>query len=176
VKQRRTPSTAGLNRLRSDLELRLAELREICAARDAAFELSGDGWHDNPHFNKMQEDEVAKNRQIAELRSQIQGAVLFAAEDGRRPTKRVALGAIVLLEVREPGEPQRERLVEIVAYGESDPSRGRFAYSTPVARALLGLEPGDESEGPGRKTTAQLEVVELLQAWPAEASGDAWVS
>jgi len=176
MQQRLYVTPAGLARLHSDLELRLSELRDICAARDEAFELSGDGWHDNPHFNKMQQDEVAKNRQIAELRSQIQGAVLFAAEDGRRPTKRVALGAIVLLAVREPGEPKRERLVEIVAYGESDPSRGRFAYNTPVARGLLGLEPGDESEGPGRKTTAQLEVVELLQAWPAEASGDAWVS
>jgi len=174
MQQRLYVTPAGLARLHSDLELRLSELREICAARDEAFELSGDGWHDNPHFNKMQQDEVAKNRQIAELRSQIQGAVLFAAEDGRRPSKRLALGAIALLAVRETGQPVRERLVEIVAYGESDPSRGRFAYNTPVARALLGLEPGDECEGPDGRS--QMELVELLQRWPEASKGDAWVS
>ncbi len=48
---------------------------------------------------------------------------------------------------------RRERLVEIVAYRESYPSRGGFTCNTPVA---------------------QLEVVELLQARPAEAEGHAW--
>jgi len=65
-------------------------------------------------------------------------------------SSRVVLGAIVCLELREPN---RDRLVEIVAYGESDPSRGRFAYNKPVA---------------------QFTGVKLLQACPAEAEADAW--
>ena len=175
MQQRLYVTPAGLARLQADLELRLAELRAICAARDAAFELSGDGWHDNPHFNKMQQDEVAKNRQIAELRGQIQTAVLHSVEDGRRPDKRAALGSIVRVTIREKGMTARQRVIEIVPFGESEPERGRFAYNTPMAKAVLGLEPGEEGEGPGQRGTAVYEVEELLQRWPEAGEGEAWV-
>ncbi len=83
----------------------------------------------------------------------------------------MVLGAIVCLELREPN---RDRLVEIVAYGESDPSRGRFAYYTPVACEELWLESCDECGGPEGHKVARLEMVELLRACPAEAEADAW--
>ncbi len=51
------------------------------------------------------------------------------------------------------GEPKYERLVEIAAYGKRNSSRCIFAYNTEVT---------------------QLEVLELLRAWPADAEGNTW--
>ncbi len=162
-------SPRGLERLHAELEQRIAELRAICAARDAAFELSGDGWHDNPHFNKMQQDEAAKSAQIAQLRHQIRTAVVFEPVDGRRPKHRVALGALV--RVRLGDVAPRCAVYEITAWGDTDLEVGRIAYNTPLARQLLGLEPGDELEFRTADGVVHGEVVELLQQRESSLQG-----
>lgn len=56
-----------------------------------------------------------------------------------QPTDRVAFGATVSV-VDEKGH---ERIFRIVGEDEADISRGFISYVSPLARALIGAEPGD---------------------------------
>ncbi|HEX6015425.1 MAG TPA: GreA/GreB family elongation factor [Geminicoccaceae bacterium] len=46
------------------------------------------------------------------------------------------------------GEDGSERTFRIVGEDEADPAQGRIAWTTPVARALLGGEPGETRQLP----------------------------
>jgi transcription elongation GreA/GreB family factor len=43
----------------------------------------------------------------------------------------------------------KKRVLDIVGHDESDPAAGRIAFAAPLARALIGCEPGDEVAVPG---------------------------
>jgi transcription elongation GreA/GreB family factor len=71
-------------------------------------------------------------------------------------TERVVFGALVTVR-REDGTEARFR---IVGEDEADPASGRIAWSAPVARALLGSEPGDLRTLP----TGAVEIVSIVTA------------
>lgn len=71
-------------------------------------------------------------------------------------TGRVAFGALVTVR-REDGTEMRFR---IVGEDEADPAAGRLAWTAPVARALLGGEPGDLRTLP----TGEVEIVAIAAA------------
>lgn len=155
-------SRRGLRDLEVQLEKRHAELRAICDERDQAFELSGDGWHDNPYFNKLQLEEANKTKQIAELQNQIRTAVLFDPP-ARRDTRRVALGAVVRVSIEWHDEGVEEVVVwEIVPFGETNAERGRLAYNIPLVRPIMGLEAGESVTTTTPRGKATFEVIELL--------------
>jgi transcription elongation GreA/GreB family factor len=66
---------------------------------------------------------------------------------------RVAFGALVTVR-RENGTEARFR---IVGEDEADPTAGRIAWTAPVARALLGGEPGDLRTLP----TGEVEILSI---------------
>lgn len=59
--------------------------------------------------------------------------------------KKVAFGTKVTVK-RDDG---REQVFAIVGEDEADLEKGLIAYTVPIARALLGLEVGDEADLPG---------------------------
>jgi transcription elongation factor GreA len=152
----------GLERLNA----RLAELRrrheEICEQRTVAHELSGDGWHDNPHLNYLQQMEANSTWKIRELEELVARARIVEIEDGRRPTERIRLGSVVTLSSQDPvtGD-EREQTVEIVGHQESDQKLGRVAYDAPLGRALLGRRAGDFFEVRLPEGRVEVEILEL---------------
>lgn len=71
-------------------------------------------------------------------------------------TARVVFGAMVTVR-REDGTHASFR---IVGEDEADPAAGRIAWTAPVARALLGGEPGDVRALP----TGEVEIVSIATA------------
>ncbi len=61
----------------------------------------------------------------------------------------------------------KERVVTITGDDEADPAAARIAYSAPLARALLGAEPGELLEFAGKPDA--LEVLGIVVA-PAETN------
>ena len=163
-------SAQGLQRLQDRLEAQRKSHAELCKEREIAHELSGDGWHDNPHFNYLQQMEANSTWKISELEGLINNARLFHVEEGHRPTTQVSLGSVVqyLLTDLESGE-EREHTIEIVGYEESDPDQGRISYSAPIGRALFGLTEGDGDEIQLPQGARFLEVIELFAS--REAAG-----
>ena len=155
-------SLNGRQILEHQLEVKRRHHKEICAEREIAHELSGDGWHDNPHFNYLQQMEANATHEIAQIQALLQKAKLFIVPAGPRPTDTVQLGSIVtVLLVHTETDEEEERTFEIVGYQEGDKARNQVAYNVPLAARLMGLEEGDSV--PVRLPTGlyDIEVVEL---------------
>ncbi len=54
------------------------------------------------------------------------------------------------------------RVVEIVGSDEADPAHDRLAFTAPLARALMGAEPGEELDFGGVEAAIEVLTVEAL--------------
>lgn len=71
---------------------------------------------------------------------------------------RVVFGARVVLEFDEPEE---EKTYQIVGECEADVEHGKISVTSPVARALIGKEVGDEIQLPGKGGTRNVSIVNV---------------
>ena len=55
----------------------------------------------------------------------------------------------------------RVQALDIVGHDESDPAEGRISFASPLGRALLGAEPGDEVELAGSDDPVTIISVEI---------------
>lgn len=154
---------SGLAQAKNNLARKLAEYDEICKERATAHALSGDGWHDNPHFNRMQQLEVKKSRDIAALKGAIERARIITIDPKNRPTAQVGIGSVVQLRIIDLST-DRERNVtwEIVGYDETDVRLNKLAYNTPMAAAVMGLEVGEEVEATLPNGNILIEITDIL--------------
>jgi transcription elongation factor GreA len=73
-------------------------------------------------------------------------------------TERVSFGATVVLENTESGE---EVTYTIVGEDEADLKSGLISVTSPVARALMGKEPGSEVQVQAPKGIREYEILEI---------------
>ena len=73
-------------------------------------------------------------------------------------TERVSFGATVVLENTESGE---EVTYTIVGEDEADLKSGLISVTSPVARALMGKEPGSEVQVQAPKGIREFEILEI---------------
>jgi len=147
---------AGHAKLREELkQLRDVERPRISKDIGAAIEM-GD-LSENAEYHAAKERQGMVEARIKELEDRLSRA------DVIDPTKltgtRTAFGATVtVLET----ETDKELTYQIVGADESDVDRNRISVTSPIARALLGKEPGDEVSvrTPGGKR--ELEVVKVV--------------
>lgn len=158
-------SPLGFARLRADLERAERAHRDACAESARACELSGDGWHDNPYFNQMQQQEAALAREVLRIRKLVDAAVLVPRPREGADTVEVGMRVrVAVVDVR--ADRESEHTWEIAGLGETDKASGRIAYDAPLASAILGHGVGDVLgvEVGGRQL--EIEVLELLGASP----------
>lgn len=137
----------GLARLQQQLHETEQRYLEVCEQRRIAHDLSGDGWHDNPEFNRQQQMEAFLNGELKRLLDNLDKARVFSIEEGRRPVEQVYLGSVVDIEITDnmTGKSEVETW-EITGHGESDGTQKRLAYDVPLASAILGLAVEDCSD------------------------------
>ncbi len=81
-----------------------------------------------------------------------------------------AAGFATRVTIRRTAEVQ---MLDIVGEDEADPAHGRIAWTSPLARALDGAEPGDAIEfeaGGGVQTVAVLKVEAITDASPLDST------
>ena len=140
-------TVTGLVNAKGRLKQKSVEYDELRKERAIAHDLSGDGWHDNPHFNRLQQLEADKSREVAMLRTVVDTARLVVIDTENRPVDAVRIGSLVQIEHQDSGNDARHAQTwEIVGYDESDPLLGLLAYNTPLGQALIGKEEGEEVE------------------------------
>jgi transcription elongation factor GreA len=129
---------AGHVKLREELKhLRDVERPRISKDIGAAIEM-GD-LSENAEYHAAKERQGMVEARIKELEDKISRAEVID------PTKlsgtRIAFGATVtVLDV----EADKELTYQIVGADESDVDQNRISVTSPIARALMGKEPGDE--------------------------------
>jgi transcription elongation factor GreB len=92
---------------------------------------------------------------LADLDARLATAELV--DPAAQPKDVVRFGATVTI----AGEDGHERTVRIVGVDEADPARGDVAFTSPIARALLGHEVGDEVVLRTPRGAERLEVVTI---------------
>lgn len=152
----RVPMTpGGHTKLREELRhLRDVERPRISKDIGAAIEM-GD-LSENAEYHAAKERQGMVEARIKELEDKISRAEVI--DPAKLSGDRVAFGATVtVIEV----ETDKELSYQIVGPDESDVSRNRISITSPIARALMGKEPGDEVTVRTPGGTRMLEVVEV---------------
>lgn len=157
-------SDAGLVALKARLEKAQRELIAITQEKAVAYTQSGDTWHDNPTFNKLEQDEARKAADVSELSQLVANAEVYVFQE--RNAKRVQLGSIVRFHrYYEITGDEEDEVWEIVGYGETNASEHRVAYNAPLASVLIGLAKGGTTEAQTPRGRAAYEVLELYKSW-----------
>jgi transcription elongation factor GreA len=149
MNRRRTMSRA-LERLKR--EDRVQVIKEIGAARS-----HGD-ISENAEYHAAREKQGWIEAKIRDLETKLASSEIMEVPKG--PKDRVAFGVRVRVEDLESGDA---KLYHIVGPYESDIDQGRISITSPLARAMLGKEVGDQVtvQAPGK--TTEVEILEILE-------------
>ena len=154
----RAPITReGFTRIREELERlkredRVAVIKEIQTAR-AHGDIS-----ENAEYHAAREKQGWIEAKIRDLETKLASSEITDVPKG--PQERVCFGAGVKVEDVQSGEV---RVYPLVGPSESDVEQGRRSITSPLGRAMLGKEVGDEVvvQAPGK--TTELEVLEVFE-------------
>jgi transcription elongation factor GreA len=128
----------NFQKIKDELNYLKNELRpKIIKAIDEARQL-GD-LKENAEYHAAREDQRNCDKKIAELEDIISRVVVI--DPSSLPHKKVAFGSTVKLYDIEEG---KEICYKIVDFVDSDPNCGKISYNSPLSKALLGKEEGDE--------------------------------
>lgn len=154
----------GFDNLKALLARKKQEYADVRDHRQVAFEMSGDGWHDNPEFNRQQQLEANLNHTVKELTERLQHARPVNIDPSNRPTNHVAIGSLVSITrwnlSNDINDKVLEETWEIVGFDETDIKAAKIGYNAPLAKSIIGLQVGDVSE----------QLVLGTQAWEIEVT------
>ncbi len=111
---------------------------------------------ENAEYHAAKEKHALIENRIAELSEKINNAQIV--DPATVPKDRVNFGCTVVLYDIDNDE---EIEYMIVGEDESDPSKGKISVNSPIAKALLGKEEGDEVEVQVPAGTRRFEVEEI---------------
>ena len=125
----------GAERLRAELENLIKVKRPEVIARIRSAKELGD-LKENADYSAAREEQSFLEGRVQALEARLRTAVIV---DAPAAGARIGLGSAV--SVRIDGE---DEVLTIVGSSESNPATGRISSASPVGRALLGREAGDE--------------------------------
>ena len=132
-------TAAGAERLREELSRLKSEDRPRIIQAIAEAREHGD-LKENAEYHAAKEQQGFCEGRIADIEGQLSAAQIIDVSK-MTPTGKVVFGVTVdLLEL----EAEKEVTYQIVGDLEADISEGRISISSPISRALIGKEEGDE--------------------------------
>jgi len=145
----------GYENLKKELERlinvdRPANVKAIEEARS-----HGDLW-ENAEYHAAKERQSFIEGRIQELQVALGECQIIEVAG---PYKKAVFGATVTVENSETGE---QSTYTLLGPYESAPEKGRISVTSPLGRALIGKEEGDEIQVKTPKGVQHLEVVEVL--------------
>lgn len=132
-------------------ELRIELPREISKAR-AHGDLS-----ENAEYHAAKERQGMVNARLGQLRARLRE--LSMIDVSRIPRDRVGLGSSVKVLDHAKDE---EITYELVTSEEADVAKGRISTTSPIGRALLGKQVGDEVKVQIPGGVREMEIIQLL--------------
>lgn len=148
----------GYNRLRAELQrLEQQERPQVIQAIAEARE-HGD-ISENAEFEAAKERQALVEGKINDLHNKLGQCEVVEVENDSND--RVIFGTTVDLEDLDSGEEVRYRLVGPY---EADLARGTISVTSPIGRALIGKEPGDDVKVRTPGGTKNLEIIDVHYA------------
>ncbi|HEX2281325.1 MAG TPA: transcription elongation factor GreA [Thermomicrobiales bacterium] len=144
----------GLERLRLELK-ELKEVRRPAVVAALAEARSHGDLRENAGYDAAKHDQAMTEKRIADLDALLRQAVVIE-EDGGDPGGEVRIGSTVVVEV--DGEEERYTIVGAI---EAKPAQGLISNESPVGRALLGRQPGEEAVAVAPHGETRLRIVRI---------------
>ena len=151
----RIPLTArGAEKLREELRILKSETRPKIIAAIAEARAHGD-LKENAEYHAAREQQSFAEGRIAEIEAKLSNAQVIDVTKLQANGK-VVFGCTVDLEDIESGD---SLTYQIVGDDEADTKAGMISVNSPIARALIGKEDGDEVEVQVPGGLRELEIV-----------------
>lgn len=133
----------GLEALKEKLTEKIQQLKAIREEKAHAYSASGDGWHDNPGWIQLGQQEEMLAVEVSILQQKISNAVLI--DPTQLNTNKVQIGCVVDFQLFRNGLPVRQTM-RIVGAGESDVKNKCISYDSPMGKALCNMHIEEEKE------------------------------
>lgn len=130
----------GKKKIEDRIEELQNNLKKLRDEKLIAYNSTGDTWHDNPYFNKLEADERVLELEISETIKLLKDAEIV--ESDQRNMEIVGIGSIVKCLCTYP-DFEETIVWEIVGHGEADVNNGKIHYESLVAQNILGLHLND---------------------------------
>jgi transcription elongation factor GreA len=127
----------GLVKLKCKLAEKVAQLNLLREEKAHAYTASGDGWHDNPGWTQLGQQEEMLAAEVNALQQRINNAVLFDPLKNGRDF--VQIGCSVTFMMRKNDLKEVVQTFEIVGAGESDVKLKKIGYDSPLGKALCSM-------------------------------------
>jgi transcription elongation factor GreA len=135
----------GAARLQQKLETMYARLKEIQQEKAHAYHASGDGWHDNPGWLQLGQQEEQLSYEIQLVQMRLSSAKIVDMQD-RGGSDIVQLGSRVHYTLTPvSGGKTSHWEMEIAGSGESNIREKRISYDSPIGKALMGKKAGEKA-------------------------------
>ncbi len=152
----RTPITKeGLEKLREELT-RLERVERPSVIKAIAEARSHGDLSENAEYHAAKERQSFIEGRIAELHSKLATSEIIDCSN--LPEDRIVFGTTVLLNDLKTGD---EFKIRLVGPDESDADNGDISVLSPLGRALISKEPGDEIQVKTPGGLRQLEIVDI---------------
>lgn len=135
----------GFESLKEKLSKKIEEIKQLREEKAHAYSASGDGWHDNPGWIQLGQQEEMLSNEISKLQQKITTAVII--DSSKIDGGKVQIGCEVeFLITRRAANNQQVQKISIVGNGESDIKNKRISFDSPMGSALCNMIIGEEKE------------------------------
>jgi transcription elongation factor GreA len=144
----------GLEEARKKLRELEERLKNVLSQKGEAYQIGGDGWHDNFTFEQLIQQEEALRFQISELKAFLRKAKIIKERVG---SKTVRVGSRVIL-LFDDGKQLEYKIVGLM---QSNPKKNYISYESPLGAAILGAKQGEKRKFTTGKEKKIVEVLEI---------------
>ncbi len=151
---------AGLELLKEKLSEKIEQLKNLREEKAHAYSASGDGWHDNPGWTQLGQQEEMLANEAYILQQKINNATIIDAS--KINENRVQIGSKVQFIITKRSISNTMlQTVQIVGSGESDVKNKRISYDSPLGKALCNMMKDEEKEVelPVGKITIKIQMI-----------------
>ncbi len=154
----------GKQKIEKAISEKEKRIREIQKEKEVAYELSGDGWHDNPGFNNLTLLEEREMNELYQLKSRVANAKVWDKDN--RNCHKAEIGSIIKIKVENLfRHTAKEMVFEIAGSGESDLNNNLIAYDTPIGLAVLNMKKGEEKETRIPAGKVVIKLISFFEEW-----------
>jgi transcription elongation GreA/GreB family factor len=149
----------GLENLRIKLAEKINKLALLREEKAHAYTASGDGWHDNPGWTQLGQQEELLASEVNKLQQNISNSVLY--EPSKMETGIVQIGCKVTFLMVKSDQKEMIQTFEIVGAGESDVKLKKIGYDSPLGKALCSMKLSEDKlvELPFGKVNIQIKEI-----------------
>jgi transcription elongation GreA/GreB family factor len=135
----------GYNNLLTKLADKLNELKAIQDEKSHAYTASGDGWHDNPGWTQLGQQEEMFSKELNKLQMLISNATIIDELNMDKSTVQIGAKVTVLIHNIQKKQDSNQ-FFYIVGGGETDIKSKRISYDSPIGSSLVNMYKNDEKE------------------------------